>query len=161
MHFLAPLTLALTLATAALAGKPVDQDFYTANYAAIQTERLNTYASSHRLSAKQQAAIGAALELVKSQNHGQMAAVREAVEEAFGKDAALFLLTGRDATSSNDSNESRRTLLRRARDCNCSTDDNYCNDSKYCKYNHNDCEFNAGCGTLWLEECDGMCVKKS
>ena len=160
MHFLASLTLAFALTTTTLAGKPVARDYYVANYAAIQTERLNTYAGTHKLTPEQRTAIDTAVELISSQDHSQITNVREAFEKAFSKDEASFLLTGREPTTHNDNVQTRRALLRRARDCNCSTDDNYCNDSQYCMYNFRDCKFSGGCGTFWLEECDGMCVKK-
>ncbi|KAK0614511.1 hypothetical protein B0T14DRAFT_570443 [Immersiella caudata] len=83
-------------------------------------------------------------------------------EAAFGVAEAAYLLSGvsKETSSVNDAAVARRNIMCRTRDCTSSTDDNYCSDSKWCKYNHNDCKFNGGCGTLWLEECDGMCIKK-
>ena len=145
----------------AATAKPVDSDNYRVNFAAIQTERINSYkqANGATLTPEQNNVLTLALDIVSSQDRSRLAGLRDAAKAAFTKDDAIFILSGVSPTSKNDA-VTKRNLLRRAKDCNCSTDDNYCNDSQYCQYNSGNCNFNAGCGTLWLEECDGRCVKK-
>jgi hypothetical protein len=163
MHFHASFISALAIISVASAAG-VETLFYAKNFAPVQAARINNYRADHAdtLTAEQLAVLDKSLDIIKTQDRSQTAALRSEAEAAFGVAEAAFLLSGREreTASENDAVVARRNIGRRARDCTCSTDDNYCSDSKWCKYNHNDCKFNGGCGTLWLEECDGMCVKK-
>ncbi|KAK5657601.1 hypothetical protein OQA88_3180 [Cercophora sp. LCS_1] len=162
MHFHASLISALAIFSVASAAG-IDTLFYAKNFAPIQVARIDSYRAGHAetLTAEQLAILDKSLQVIQTQDRSQTADLRREAEAAFGVAEAAYLLSGvsREATSDNDAAVASR-IMRRARDCTCSTDDNYCSDSKWCKYNHDNCKFNGGCGTLWLEECDGMCVKK-
>ncbi|XP_014560426.1 hypothetical protein COCVIDRAFT_12843 [Bipolaris victoriae FI3] len=158
MRFTNTLTAVLGINSMATAGF-VKADFYISNVAGTQLERLNSYRNQHQLTPEQDKVLDQAAEIVRTADHSQIGIIRAATEAAFGNAEAAYILTGKHRGSENTFAE-KRALLRRATDCNCSTDDNYCNDSQYCAYNYGNCNFKPGCGTLWLEVCDGRCVKK-
>lgn len=153
--------IATSLALISLAAsKAVESAYYAENYAKIQTQRIEGYRGSHTLNEAQLSVLSRCLTAVENQDRSGAPDLRAAAEAAFGATEAAFILTGSYPLSDNPATVKRRALGRRARDCTCSTDDNYCSDARYCQWEAGDCKFNNGCGTLWLEECDGMCVKK-
>jgi hypothetical protein len=168
MHYLTPIALFLSLLTPFTMATPtpstdtyIPADYYATHYAPIQLDRISTYRASHNttLNPAQSTYLDKLTTVVKEMDTSDLPALRNEGDALFGPAECTYILTGKNSATQTRKRDIGSSFLgKRAIECDCTDEVDFCDDGFYCKYGAYGCVFNHGCGVLWLYVCNGVCT---